>query len=81
VRRSEVVQTRGTKAERTRWEETAYLRRTSISEMVRAFLNREAKKQLGEEPTSNESPTPSNESPKPSPRKRAPAKDAKRATK
>ena len=81
VRRSEVVQTRGTKAERVRWEETAYRRRTSISEMVRAFLNREAKKQLGEEPTLNESPTPSNESPKPSPRKRAPAKGAKRPTK
>ena len=81
VRRSEVVQTRGTKAERTRWEETAYRRRTSISEMVRAFLNKEAKKELGEAVTSNESPTHSNESPKASPRKRAPAKGAKSASK
>lgn len=56
---TETIQTRGSKTERERWEETAWRRRTTLSEMIRAFLNREARKELGPEdaPTSPASPT------------------------
>jgi hypothetical protein len=62
---TETIQTRGSKLERERWEETAWRRRTTLSEMIRAFLNREARKELGPEdaPTSPASPTPSSASP------------------
>lgn len=58
TRKTETVQARGTKAERERWEETAWRRRTTISEMVRDFLNGEARKELGPEdaPSSPASP-------------------------
>lgn len=62
---TEIAQTRGTKAERERWDEMAWRRRTTLSEMIRDFLNREARKELGPEdvPISPASQTRSSASP------------------
>ena len=64
-RLSALVAVRGNPAEIERWQETAWRRRTNVSAMVRAFLNREARKELGPEdaPTSPASPTRSSASP------------------
>jgi len=80
TRKTQTVQARGTLAERERWEETAWRRRTTISEMVRDFLNREARKELGPEgeASSPASPPPSSASPRASKSPRAkPAAGAK----
>lgn len=92
---SVVVQTRATVLEKMRWEEMAWRRRTTISEIVRTYLNRESKKEFGHmgpvEPgtpmpsipaSSSESPAPSSASPKASRAPRAPkAAPAKRGKK
>jgi hypothetical protein len=75
---TEIAQTRGTKAERARWDETAWRRRTTLSEMIRDFLNREARKELGPEdaPTSPASPTRSSASPDTSTARSKPSRGA-----
>ena len=45
-----VVQARATKAERERWHEMAWRRRTTVSEMVRAFLTDEARREFASMP-------------------------------
>jgi hypothetical protein len=63
-KRTETVQARGTKVERERWEEVAWRRRTTISEMVRDFLNKEAVKELGAAPALDAAPKVAKKSPR-----------------
>lgn len=46
TRRSEIVQTRGTVGERARWEEAARHEDVTLSEQIRALLNRWAHRVL-----------------------------------
>lgn len=64
AKKSETVQARGTKAERERWEEVAWRRRTTISEMVRDFLNKEATKELGAIPAAEPAPKATKKAPR-----------------